>query len=332
MPRRWPRPHGMSVSRARTPRPSWWSIRGRLRAPGARASTVTSASAVERRAAVDRPAEAVEDAAAQRVADADPQRAAGVADRVADAQAGGGGRAAGRRGRRVRSRRPRRAPARGRPPRAGRRRRRAGRSPAGAGRAARPRGRSWSGRDGLEGALAENGGQGASSPGPPGAGRSRSRRAGRATCAVGLDDGVGRRPSVGSATTTTPWSARSAAAATAGDVGVQADRARRVRPGSAASTRRTASAPGSSARPARGRPARGSARRRARTAWCVDPGGQLGQGLVESRQRPARARRPRPGARPRGAPRRQRPRCAACSAASRAVSSASRRPWAQPTA
>ena len=32
MPRRWPRPHGTSVSSARTPRPSWRSMRGRLSA------------------------------------------------------------------------------------------------------------------------------------------------------------------------------------------------------------------------------------------------------------------------------------------------------------
>ena len=127
MPSRWPRPHGVSVSIARTPRPTCWSIRGRLRAAAASLSTTTSARPARARAAVDRAAESVEDAAEQRVADADLERAAGVADGVADAESVRGGRAAGRSGRRDRWRRPRRGPARGRPPRPGRRPRRAGR-------------------------------------------------------------------------------------------------------------------------------------------------------------------------------------------------------------
>ena len=66
MPRRWPRPHGTSVSSARTPRSSRVldAARGRA-APAARRRSSAARRRSSRRAAVDRAAEAVEHAAEQ---------------------------------------------------------------------------------------------------------------------------------------------------------------------------------------------------------------------------------------------------------------------------
>ena len=76
MPTRWPRPTGTRVSRARTPRPSWVSMRGAAQRVRGRARRHrTGRRARSERAAVDRAAEAVEDPAEQ--AGADRHRAAG---------------------------------------------------------------------------------------------------------------------------------------------------------------------------------------------------------------------------------------------------------------
>ena len=63
MPRRWPRPQGTSESSARTPSVTRSVIRGRSSGDGGAPTIGRWASAVERRAAVDRVAEAVEHAA-----------------------------------------------------------------------------------------------------------------------------------------------------------------------------------------------------------------------------------------------------------------------------
>ena len=102
MPTRWPRPQGARESSARTPSPTCWSMRGRLERVRAAFSTETSRQVVERRAAVDRAAEAVEHPAAQLLADGDraagrrsrrhvapTRRPCGGAERQAD-DAGGG--------------------------------------------------------------------------------------------------------------------------------------------------------------------------------------------------------------------------------------------------
>ena len=246
MPRRWPRPQGISASSARTPRPSWWSIRGRLRASGARCSTVTSSQSVEGGTAVDRPAETVEDAtaaarrrpgsaavrrcggpcrrrAARWCADSGRQTrpagplaatsartgcAAGHLDQVAD----GGGQAGDQH---VQAEQLGNA--------------------AELERARRPRGRARGER-----------GSGCSREDLPERGRARSstRRSRTASSDSTIaSDGA----SVGSAMTTTPCSVSSAVAAAPAMSGCRRTRTS-IRPGSTASTRRTVSAPGSSAR------------------------------------------------------------------------------------
>ena len=70
-------PHGTSVSRARTPRPSCVSIRALLRATGGMPSTTGRYDVAQRRAAVHRPAQAVEDPAEQAGPDRHHERAAG---------------------------------------------------------------------------------------------------------------------------------------------------------------------------------------------------------------------------------------------------------------
>ncbi len=85
MPSRWPRPHGTSVSSARTPRPSWVSIRRRASA-GAVACrrAATSTTPVSGGPPSIGSAEAVEDAAEQAGTDRTVQRPAQRHDRAAD--------------------------------------------------------------------------------------------------------------------------------------------------------------------------------------------------------------------------------------------------------
>ena len=136
MPRRWPLPQGTRVSSARTPKVSGWSTRVRdERVRGLAGQVDVGDAGAQRRAAVHRPAEAVEHPAEQRLADGHLQRHAGRAHRGARRGRRRACPAACRSAGRGRRRRPRPAAAalaRVRPRRGRRRRRRARR-------------RSWSG-------------------------------------------------------------------------------------------------------------------------------------------------------------------------------------------
>ncbi len=81
MPRRWPRPQGITASSARTPSASRFVIGGRPSGLGGLPSTGTWCTpSVERALAVDRTAEAVDDASEHARADGRHQRAAGRDD------------------------------------------------------------------------------------------------------------------------------------------------------------------------------------------------------------------------------------------------------------
>ena len=87
IPMRWPRPHGMSVSMARTPSGSCVSIMRRESGCGAWCSTETRGRCAQRRSAVDRATETVEHAAEQLGADRNRGRAFGCVRAVAGADA-----------------------------------------------------------------------------------------------------------------------------------------------------------------------------------------------------------------------------------------------------
>ena len=340
MPTRWPRPQGTRVSRARTPRPTCWSIRARLSAGG---RLVLDRDAAAGRSSggppsIGRPRPS-SDPAEQLVADRDRQRPAGGAH-VRRRRAGRWWPpAAGRPGRPGRWRRPRRAPARRRRRRAPRRR-----SPTAA---ATPRDQQVQAEQ--LGDRAERGAGGRRASARRGARASRSRaahrqhlphavaarwrRAASTTVVVGLDERVaaaerrvgddarrragerrrarGRRPRRGA--------------------GGRAAPARRA---AAPSARRTAPRPGSSAT-ASSWPTSvlGELERRARTAWVSTRAHVVGDALARAVAAACEQRlRRRRGARPRGAPRRSACRSAASARPPAACASAARRPSAQPTA
>ena len=86
-PRRWPRPQGTSVSSARTPRSSRWLDARAAERRRRRGRGRAQRAALERLAAVDRAAEAVEHAAEQLRADAQREGLAGRLDGVPGADA-----------------------------------------------------------------------------------------------------------------------------------------------------------------------------------------------------------------------------------------------------